>query len=80
MKGEDVRQLQMFLNTHGYKITDTSSGSPGKETIYFGFATKAALIKFQNAYKSEILAPTGLTNGTGFFGPSTLRKMNEWGR
>lgn len=48
-KGDDVRQLQIFLNTHGYTISNTGAGSSGKETNIFGLKTKQALIKFQKA-------------------------------
>ncbi len=76
-RGEDVRQLQIFLNTHGYPVAYTGIGSIGRETTLFGPATVAALIRFQEAYASEILTPSGLTSGTGFFGPATMRKVNS---
>lgn len=50
-KGEDVKNLQKFLNSNGYKVASTGPGSPGKETDLFGNATKAALAKFQAANK-----------------------------
>jgi hypothetical protein len=65
--GEEVRQLQVFLNTHGFPVAQTGNGSLGKESIYFGIKTHRALIKFQEAYKEEILIPQGLTQGTGIF-------------
>lgn len=57
MKGEDVRILQQYLNTHGYPVAPSGVGSLGYETTYFGLATKAALIKFQIAH--NILPATG---------------------
>jgi len=39
--------------------------------------TKAAVIKFQEKYKSEVLDPYRLKKGTGTVGPSTRKKMNE---
>ncbi len=47
--GNDVRNLQIFLNNHGFVVSNTDGGSPGFETNYFGPKTKAALIKFQQA-------------------------------
>jgi hypothetical protein len=63
----DVKQLQIFLNTHGFKLADTGPGSPGNETTKFGVITKNAVIKFQEAYFDEILKPQGLKQGTGMF-------------
>jgi hypothetical protein len=78
--GEDVRSLQIFLNTHGFVVSSTGAGSLGNETNYFGPATKAALIKFQNANADLILKPQGLTEGTGFFGEGTRKVVNGMGR
>jgi len=78
MVSEDIRYLQRFLNSHaGTKIADTGPGSSGQETNYFGELTKAAVIKFQNMYASEVLAQWGLTKGTGYVGQSTRKKLNE---
>ena len=64
---ESVRSLQVRLNQLGYTVAESGPGSKGSETIYFGPATKAALIRFQNAH----LIPLGITQGTGYFGPLT---------
>jgi len=37
----------------------------------------SAVIKLQEKYASEILAPYKLTRGTGYFGPSTRTKINK---
>jgi hypothetical protein len=74
--GEDVRQLQKFLNSQGFKVSDAGPGSPGQESDYFGVLTKAALMLFQDAHAAEILRPLGLTKGTGYFGQSTRAKLN----
>ncbi len=68
---DEVRLLQKFLNEQGFLIAKTGPGSPGNETRYFGSLTRAALIRFQEKNSRQILAPVGLTRGTGYFGPST---------
>lgn len=78
MKGKDVRILQRFLNTNfETMVAKTGDGSPGNETDYFGSATTRALIKFQEKYREEVLIPSGLTYGTGFFGKMSRAKINE---
>ncbi len=72
----EVKQLQIYLNTHGFIVSQTGAGSPGKETTFFGTKTKQALINLQEAHKTEILTPLGLTKGTGIFGTMTRSWVN----
>jgi hypothetical protein len=74
-RGEDVRQLQIFLNAQGFTVAAQGAGSRGQETTYFGPGTARALKKFQETHAKDILAPVGLTQGTGLFGPSTRAKV-----
>lgn len=75
-KNNDVKLLQKFLNEHGFLVTQSGPGSPGKETINFGPATTRALIKFQEANAKYILQPLGLTKGTGILGNATIKFIN----
>ncbi len=76
MSGEDVRELQKFLNTDAEtRLAGSGAGSAGNETDYFGPATRLALIKFQEKYRPEILAPLGLVSGTGILGVKTREKI-----
>lgn len=78
MRGEDVRALQIILNKDmGTLVAESGVGSPGNETDYFGLATKRALIKFQEKYANEILAPTGVTHGNGYAGGYTRAKLRK---
>ncbi len=66
--GLDVKQLQIFLNTHGYIIANIGNGSRGNETTYFGPATRNALAKFQSV--------KGISPAVGYFGPLTRGVVN----
>src|SRR3989344_3713685 len=61
--GNDVKALQVYLNTHGYVIASSGPGSSGNETTKFGGLTRAALIKLQKA--------AGITPTVGYFGSKT---------
>ena len=70
-RGDDVKCLQEYLNGAGHTLASSGAGSPGGETTYFGSITKAGVIKWQNANAAVVLAPVGLSAGTGYFGPSS---------
>ena len=68
MTGDDVKALQVFLNTHGYEVAASGPGSSGNETSRFGGLTRAALVKFQ---KTNNISPAA-----GYFGPKTRTIVN----
>lgn len=75
--GSQVLALQKLLNADlDTRISSAGPGSPGNETSYFGLLTKAAIIRFQEKYAGEILAPAGLTRGSGYVGQYTKMKLN----
>jgi hypothetical protein len=74
--GGQVMWIQEFLNGHGFTVAASGAGSPGNESSYFGALTKAAVIKFQDAYASSILTPEGLTSGTGNWFAGTRAEAN----
>ena len=78
IKDSEVIILQKFLNSYPDTVVSSDgSGSLGNETDYFGIKTKEAVIKFQNKYASEVLAPAGLITGTGYVGSFTRQKINS---
>ncbi len=69
MKNTDVKELQKYLNTHGFIVSQFGPGSPGNETEYFGLKTKAAVVRFQSAH--------AIKPSVGFFGPLTRAFVNK---
>ena len=70
-KGAEVSALQTCLSQ------DPEIYPEAKITGYFGPATKAAVIRFQEKYSEEILKPWGYKKGTGVVGKTTRAKLNE---
>ena len=69
--GDEVRLLQFWLKK------DRRVYPEGIISGWFGYLTKAAVIRFQEKYKEEILVPQGLTRGTGVVDAKTRKKLNE---
>lgn len=66
---EEVRKLQAFLNEYeGEELT--LSG-------VYGAADEAAVRRFQERYRSEVLTPWGKNEPTGFVHTTTRTKINE---
>lgn len=70
-----VLTLQQTLNSNGYPVASSGTGSSGHETTYFGTATYAALKKFQCANLS-VCSGTPATTGYGATGPKTRNALN----
>ena len=69
---ERVRCLQEFLKSQEAEIYPE-----GLITGNYLSLTQQAMIRFQEKYASEILAPLGLTQGTGYVGQMTRTKINQ---
>ena len=69
---QEVSCLQRFLKNQGSTIYPE-----GMVTGNFLSKTQAAVIRFQEKYKAEILTPLGLEKGTGFVGVATRSKINQ---
>jgi|GEM_PF-2117790 len=61
--GQDVKALQIYLNSHGFPVALIGQGSSGHETTFFGVSTQSALSSFQKA--------RGIMPASGYFGPKT---------
>lgn len=68
-EGADVRFLQECLSR------DKEVYPAGEINGYFGEKTKAAVVRFQEKYKDEILKPADLARGNGEVKPLTREKL-----
>lgn len=68
LTGNDVKALQVFLNSNGYSVSASGVGSAGNETSYFGQATRAALARLQSS--------NGIRPAVGYFGQVTRAFVN----
>lgn len=71
----EIKIIQRLLNAFpDLKIASAGVGSPGKETDFFGPATKGAIQKFQLKF-GVVKSPR--EQGYGIVGPKTRLKINE---
>jgi len=77
-RGEEILTLQTFLNANGFKIASVGPGSPGKETTYYGSLTHAAVKRFQEANRVDVLDPHGTAEGTGYVDMLTRAAINAY--
>lgn len=70
LSGEDVLELQKFLNQNGFVLAQDGYGSIGNETIFFGKLTKDAVSRYQIA---QNIFPT-----YGYFGPLTRASLESF--
>ncbi len=66
--GPDVTALQQALSKDGETVSVTGT---------FDDQTASAVTGFQHKYANQVLAPSGLTNGTGYVGRATRAKLNS---
>lgn len=75
--GEDVRNLQRFLNTDSATVVaSVGVGSVGNESNYFGPATRAAVERFQAKFPDETFKKAGLSAPNGYVGSLTRQAIN----
>ncbi len=71
----DIRTIQRLLNSFAdTRVALSGVGSIGRETNYFGPATRAAVQKFQLKFG---IVKSPAEQGYGVVGPKTRAKMNE---
>lgn len=69
---QEVRCLQEFLKSQGSAIYPE-----GLVTGNFAEKTRLAVIRFQEKYAADILAPVGLARGSGYVGSQTRQKITQ---
>lgn len=67
--GNDVIELQKFLNKNGFILASSGPGSINNETNYFGSVTESAVIKFQIS--------RNITPSVGYVGPITRKAIED---
>ena len=75
LSGDDVERLQLFLQDQDFFPPGLLAFAMEEPYRTFGLSTRAAVIKFQEKYRDEILVPAGLVSGSGYVGPLTRAKI-----
>ncbi len=70
-QGAEVEALQLALGKEGDLVYDKNTNG------IFDEYCASAVTGFQEKYREDILAPWGLTYGTGYVGRTTRAKLNE---
>lgn len=74
-RSSEIKIIQKLLNSDpSTQVARTGAGSPGKETNYFGPATRNAVQRFQLKWG---IVKNLRDKGYGLVGPKTKAKMNE---
>lgn len=68
-RSSEVKVLQTLLISEGFLPSDCATG-------YFGGITLAGVKAFQSKYSDVILTPVGLSEPTGYWGPSSRKQAN----
>jgi len=77
VKNPDVAYLQRFLNYDvRTRLTNPDPCITTDLTYVYDARTRDAVMRFQNLYASEILAPLGLRSATGIVAGNTRNKIN----
>lgn len=82
-RGDEVKALHSVLEKEGITVNFTAGvEGPNAEVSVEDVSayreyTASAVSGFQEKYRSEILTPNNLQNGTGYVGPSTRAKLNQ---
>ena len=66
----EVGQLHTALSKQGFSYAPDTGNT-------YSDGTAAAVSKFQEKYAPDVLAPWGLTQGTGYVGSTTRAKLNQ---
>jgi len=68
-----VKNLQRWLNIHGFTLANKGLGAPGIESECFGYLSEISIYRFQETYRDLILEPNNISKPTGYYGAATHR-------